>query len=188
MQQWGNCGPRDQQSWPFQVTLPWLSSWELFPHCQKLPVPFALPGICVRGLGGKVWMAPKSLTIPSGLRYLLKEHPTFLCCLWCLCCCAGNPTGRGHQAQVSKLMFTVFLYGLCCVSLAAFPAEEGKCSVGKDVLFQWADLGYSLPWPVNQGGPTWGWYSFQKCRTLMRLFNVAQASGIELPLPHSHKS
>lgn len=165
-------------------------TWQLravFPHCPKPPVPFALPGICVRELGGNVWMAPKSLlgeTIPSGLRYLLKEHPTFN---WCLCCCIGSPTGRGNQAQVSKLMFTVFLYGLCCASLAAFLAKEGKYSFGKDVSFQHADFGHSLPWPVSQGGPAWGWYSFQKCRTLMRLFDVAQLSGIGPPLPHSLK-
>lgn len=40
------------------------------------------------------------------------------------------------------------------VSLAAFPVKKGKCSFGKDVSFQHADLGYSLPWPGNQSGPT----------------------------------
>lgn len=39
------------------------------------------------------------------------------------------------------------------VSLAAFLAKEGKCSFGKNISFQHADLSYSLLRPVNQGGP-----------------------------------
>lgn len=148
MLQWGNRGPRDKQIWTFQVILPWLGSWEIFPHCQEPPVPFALPGICVRELGGNVWMAPKSLlgeTIPSGLRYLLKN---ILRSTGAYAAAQGAPQVEGIELK-SLNWFLQYFFMVCVVSLAAFPAKEGKGSFGRDVSFQWADLGYSLPWPVN---------------------------------------
>lgn len=109
-------------------------TWQLravFPHCPKPPVPFALPGICVRGLGGNVWMAPKSLlgeTIPSGLRYLLKEHPTFN---WCLCCCIGSPTGRGNQLKSLNWCLQYFFMVYVVLPLQLSLLKKGSIHLGR---------------------------------------------------------
>lgn len=119
---------------------------------------------------------------------------------WCLCCWTGNPIGSGHQAQASELSaYSISLWfqkageSNCCVSHAALPSKEHEpltweanaCLI-LTCSFRLQSSVASFWWPVNEGGPTQGWY-FQKYRTLMRLFDIAQESGIGVPFPCSLK-
>lgn len=187
MLQWGNCGPRDKLAISGHSPMTWQLG-AAFPHCQELPLPFALTGICARSLGANVCSLCLVVILAIG-------HSVFN---WFLCWWTGNPIGTGHQAQASGLTpYSISLWSQktgvssCCVSLLKrmnYSSEKQMLCLFLTCSFCVQYFVASFWWPVNQGGSTWSWYFFSGVQKAHEIIWCTQVSGIRVPLPHCLKS